>query len=91
MGLVRMFWNEGGAYVFYAESPGPSVPAAGRVILEHVALSLGIEHSAVRMWPCSNDEHRVAVAVETVSCGDRFAIDGHDLLAARKRRHQHEQ
>ena len=35
--MSRLFWNEGGAYVFYAETPEPPVPALGRVSLEHDA------------------------------------------------------
>src|SRR5687767_13821090 len=35
--MSRFFWNVGRAYVLYAETPDPSVPALGRVNLEHDA------------------------------------------------------
>jgi hypothetical protein len=90
MGLVGMFWNEGGAYVFHAESPEPPVPAAGRVTLEHAA---PFPRHLDRPAPLASlqNEHRISIAVEPVPPGDGLAIDGADLLAAGERRRQHQE
>ena len=77
--MSRLFWNEGGAYN-YAESP--ERPLRARVNLEHEA--------PVPRQP-SDDQHRVAVAVEAVPPPHGIAIDGEDLLTARKRRYQDQQ
>jgi hypothetical protein len=85
-----MFWNEGGAYVFYAESPEPPVPAAGRVTLEHAApVPRQIDRAPRRAR--LQHEHRVAIAVKTVAPGDRFAIGGENPLAAREPSYEHQQ
>jgi hypothetical protein len=77
--MSGLFWNEGGAYN-YAESPERPFPA-------HVNL----EHEAPVPRQPLDDQHRVAVAVEPVPPLHSIAIDGEDLLTARKRRYQDQQ
>jgi hypothetical protein len=90
MGLVGMFWNEGGAYVFYAESPGPPVPAAGHVTLEHVApVPRQFDGSGRRA--ALEHEHRVAIAVKAVLLGDGPTIGGEDRVPVCKRGDEHQQ
>jgi hypothetical protein len=84
--MSRMFWHEGGVYVFYAESPEPPGPALGLVTLEHDApvprQSLGAR---------SHDQHRVAVAVKPISPHYGLPIYGENPGAARKRGNQQQQ
>jgi hypothetical protein len=78
--MNRLFWNQGGTYI-HAEAPAPH-PALGRVNLEHDA--------PVPRHP-SEEQHRVAVAVEPIPPLDGITIDGEDLVAARKRRREDQQ
>ena len=56
-----------------------------------VGHSLGIEHSALSIGHGSENEHRIAVAVEPVPPLNGLSIDGEDLVAARKRRREDQQ
>ena len=84
--MSRLFWNEGGVFNLYAESPVP-VPALGRVVLEH-APAVPRQSANGDTSVASENQHSVAVAVEPVPPLHGISIDGEDLLAARKRRHQ---
>src|SRR5688572_32063705 len=53
--------------------------------------TLNIEHSALSIEHSSENEHRVAIAVEPVPALHGISIDGEDLLAARKRRREDQQ
>jgi hypothetical protein len=79
--MTRLFWNAGRTYI-HAEKPEQMLPALGRVNLEHDA--------PVPRQP-SEDQHRVAVAVEPVCPPHGLSIDGEDFLAARKRRREDQQ
>lgn len=78
--LPRLFWHTGRTFI-HAETPQHLLPALGRVNLEHVA-------PVPRQ---SEDQRRVPVAVEAVSMPYGLAIDGEDLVAARKGRRQDQQ
>jgi hypothetical protein len=80
--MSRFFWIAGGVHITHAEAPEPLLPALGRVNLEHDA--------PVPRQP-SEDQHRVAVAVEPVCPPHGLSIDGEDFLAARKRRREDQQ
>jgi hypothetical protein len=99
-----LFWNQGGTYI-HAETP-ERLPALGRVNLEHDApvprhtgqgtmsnaqCPRSIEPSALSIEHCSEDQHRVTVAVEPIPPLHGLTIDGEDLVAARKRRREDQQ
>ncbi len=79
--MNRLFWNQGGTYI-HAETP-ERLPALGRVNLEHDA--------PVPRHSPSEEQHRVAVAVEPIPPLHGLTIDGEDLVAARKRRREDQQ
>jgi hypothetical protein len=76
-----VFWNEGGAYVLYAESLDPANRHRFR------ALGSGLSVPAA----VSDDQHGVAVAVEPVALLDGLAIRRQDPVTPGERRHEHQQ
>jgi hypothetical protein len=76
-----VFWNEGGTYVLYAASLDPvnlrRFPALGSRLSVAGAVS--------------DDQHRVAVAVEPVALLNGLVIRRQDPLTPGERRHEHQQ
>ncbi len=92
-----VFWNEGGTYVFYAESLDSETRRGTLSSIDDRRVprpEVGPWSFVLGPWSTSTstskNQHRVAIAVEVISALDGFAIRGEDSLSACESRDKHE-